>query len=72
MPRLAALTKAGLQFNEAPDKTVEVNGVLRISVSTDNGLQDVGVELETWWRKKEKRGHRILYPSYLGFVSEGG
>lgn len=68
MPRLAALTEAGLQFNEAPDETVEVNGVLRISISTDNRLQDVGVELETWWRKKEE----VIAVSHLLGLCIGG
>lgn len=48
---MLTLTVEHLHFDEAANETVEVYGVLGISVTTDDGLQHCTVELETCGRK---------------------
>ncbi len=68
---LLALTEEHLQFNETAYKTVKVDGIMSISITTDYGLQHCAVDVETWGRKIAVTYHHFLLARRASFIDVG-
>lgn len=68
LPCVLTLTEEHFQFNETAHKTVKVNGILSISITTDNGLQHSTVDVETCGRKTAVIYHHFLLVRWVGFI----